>query len=51
MPDHNNEDKASASHVAPPAKEYKNLILEQLLKEIDGDCKGKDFSWILCMNH
>ena len=35
MSDHNDEDKASASHVAPPTKEYKNLVLEQLLKKID----------------
>ena len=31
---HNETHKASAHCVAPPSKEYKQLILEQLMKEI-----------------
>jgi len=31
---HNETLKASNHHVAPPSKEYKQLILEQLMKEI-----------------
>ena len=31
---HNETLKARAHHVAPPSKEYKQLILEQLMKEV-----------------
>ena len=34
MSAHNETLKARAHHVAPPIKEYKQLILEQLMKEI-----------------
>ena len=52
MSDHNNEDKASASHVVPPTEEYKSLILEQLLKEIDEEtARAKTshgvYAWII----
>ena len=34
MAGHNKTLKSGAYHVAPPSKEYKQLILEQLMKEI-----------------
>ena len=34
MSDHDEEVEASALHVAPPNKENKQLIVQQLLKEI-----------------
>jgi len=62
MSDYNDVDNASAPHVAPLSKEYKDLILQQLVKEFDEETARakspysiimqiikecqKDFHWI-----